>query len=155
METMVASASQYEEDSTEPVKVNMSQLYLQAVGGEKKRRVYGLGSQASAFYPETFSSSSTTSRYDFASDEHFTQRVNEVVGQRVRVEVQELQFKMNEDVRLYKEQLEQQFQQIKIWSSLNVCLTHSLNPMPSIQILPIQLLHPHNHLQVVIMFFRL
>ena len=53
----------------------------------KKRRVYGLGSQASAFYPETFSSSSTTSRYDFTSDECFTQRVNEVVGQRVRVEV--------------------------------------------------------------------
>ena len=111
METMVASASQSEEDSMEPVEVNMSQLYLQAVGGEKKRRVYGLGSQASAFYPETFSSSSTTSRYDFTSDERFTQRVNEVVGQWVRVEVQELQFKMNEDVRLYKEQLEQQFQQ--------------------------------------------
>ena len=37
--------------------------------------------------------------------------MNEVVGQRVRVEVQELQLKMNEDVRLYKEQLEQQFQQ--------------------------------------------
>ena len=51
METMVASASQSEEDSTEPVEVNMSQLYLQAVGGEKKRRVYSLGSQASAFYP--------------------------------------------------------------------------------------------------------
>ena len=111
METMVASASQSEEDSTEPVEVNMSQLYLQAVGGEKKRRVYGLGSQASAFYPETFRSSSTTSRYDFTSDERFTQCVNEVVGQRVRVEVQELQLKMNEDVRLYKEQLEQQFQQ--------------------------------------------
>ena len=111
METMVASASQSGEDSTEPVEVNMSQLYLQAVGGEKKRRVYGLGSQASAFYPETFSSSSTTSRYDFTFDECFTQRVNEVVGQRVRVEVQELQLKMNEDVRLYKEQLEQQFQQ--------------------------------------------
>ena len=111
METMVASASQSEEDSTEPVEVNMSQLYLQAVGGEKKRRVYGLGSQASTFYPETFSSSSTTSRYDFTSDERFTQRVNEVVGQRVRVEVQELQLKMNEDMRLYKVQLEQQFQQ--------------------------------------------
>ena len=110
METMVASASQSEEDSTELVEVNMSHLYLQSVEGEKKRRVYGLGSQASAFYPETFSSSSTTSRYDFTSDERFTQRVNEVVGQRVRVEVQELQLKMNEDVRLYKEQLEQQFQ---------------------------------------------
>ena len=107
---MVASASQSEEDS-KPVEVNMSQLYLQAGGGEKKRRVYGLGSQASAFYPETFSSSSTTSRYDFTSDERFTQLVNEVIGQRVRVEVQELQLKMNEDVRLYKEQLEQQFQQ--------------------------------------------
>ena len=33
METMVASASQSEEDSTELVEVNMSQLYLQAVEG--------------------------------------------------------------------------------------------------------------------------
>lgn len=39
-------------------------LYYQAVGGNKKRRVYGVGSQASTFYSQSFhtSFSSTTSR---------------------------------------------------------------------------------------------
>ena len=88
---MVASASQATEMSTEPVKVDMSEIYLQVAGSEKKRRVYGLGSLASTFYPENFSSSSTTSRYDFTSDERFKQRVDEVVEQKVEVRVQELQ----------------------------------------------------------------
>ena len=103
---MVASASQMTEGSTEPVEVNVSEIYLQVVGSEKRRRVYGLGSLASTFYPENFSSSSTTSRYDFTSDERFKQRVDEVVEQKVEVRVQELQQKMNEDMRIYKEQVQ-------------------------------------------------
>ena len=114
METMVSTTSQSEEESTEPV--DMSQIYLQVVGGEKKRRVYGLGSQASAYYPEKFSSSSTTtSRFHFTSDEQFTQRVDEVVGQKVQELKQkmneELQQKMNEDMRLYKEQVQREVKQ--------------------------------------------
>ena len=91
MESMVASASQATEGSTEPVEVDMSEIYLQVAGSAKKRRVYGLGSLTSTFYPETFSSSSTTSRYNFTSDEHFKQHMNEVVEQKVEVHVQELQ----------------------------------------------------------------
>ena len=80
---MVSTTSQFEEESTEPA--DMSQIYLQVVGGEKKTRVYGLSSQASAYYPEKFSSSSTTtSRFHFTSDEQFTQCVDEVVGQKVQ-----------------------------------------------------------------------
>lgn len=102
---MVSTTSQSEEESMEPV--DMSQIYLQVVGGEKKRRVYGLGSQASAYYPEKFSSSSTTSRFHFTSDEQFTQRVDEVVGQKV----EELKQKMTEDMRLYKEQVQRDVKQ--------------------------------------------
>ena len=83
MESMVASASQMTDGSTEPVDVDVSKIYLQVVGGEKKRRVYGLGSLASTFYPENFSSSSTTSRYDFTSNERFKQHMNKVVEQKV------------------------------------------------------------------------
>ena len=113
MESMISSASQSEEESTEPV--DMSQIYLEVVGGEKKRRVYGLGSQASAYYPENFSSSSTTSRFHFPSDEQFAKRVDEVVGQKVQELQQkmneELQQKMNEDMRLYKEQVQREVKQ--------------------------------------------
>ena len=110
MESMISFASQSEEESTEPV--DMSQIYLEVVGGEKKRRVYGLGSQASAYYPENFSSSSTTSRFHFTSDEQFAKRVDEVVGQKVQELQQkineELQQKMNEDMRVYKEQVQRE-----------------------------------------------
>ena len=109
---MVASASQATEGSTEPVEVDMSEIYLQVAGSEKKRRVYGLGSLASTFYPENFSSSSTTSRYDFTSDERFKQHMDEVVEQKVEVRVQELQQKMNEDMRIYKEQVQRDQQKM-------------------------------------------
>ncbi|GJR98566.1 hypothetical protein Tco_0270740 [Tanacetum coccineum] len=40
--------------------VNESALYYEAVGGVKKRNVYGLGSQASAYYPNPANKTSTT-----------------------------------------------------------------------------------------------
>ncbi|GJW06916.1 PDR ABC-type transporter family protein [Tanacetum coccineum] len=42
------------------VRVNESSLYYEAVGGVKKRNVYGLGSQAFAYYPNPASRSSKT-----------------------------------------------------------------------------------------------
>ena len=109
---MVASTSQATEGSTEPVEVDMSEIYLQVAGSAKKRRVYGLGFLASTFYPETFSCSSTTSRYDFTSDERFKQHMDEVVEQKVEERVQELQQKMNEDMRIYKEQVQRDQQKM-------------------------------------------
>ncbi|XP_021624973.1 uncharacterized protein LOC110624161 [Manihot esculenta] len=60
--TLKEQASQINNDSTEASRIDEAQLYFEAVGGEKKRRVYGLGSQASVFFPnKSFASTSFTS----------------------------------------------------------------------------------------------
>ena len=54
MENMVAIASQLTDESTEAPKIDVAHIYLQAVGVEpKNRRVYGLGTHASTFYPDS------------------------------------------------------------------------------------------------------
>ncbi|XP_021598825.1 uncharacterized protein LOC110604826 [Manihot esculenta] len=55
--TLKEQASQTDNDSTEASCIDEAQLYFEAVGGEKKRRVYGLGSQASVFFPNKCSAS--------------------------------------------------------------------------------------------------
>ena len=58
---MKEQASQTDNDSSQASRINEAQLYFEAVGGEKKRRVYGLGSQASVFFPnKSFASTSFT-----------------------------------------------------------------------------------------------
>ena len=52
-------ASQIQEGDNEPPIVDKKKLFYQPVGEEKKRRVYGVGSQASIFYPQLSQSSST------------------------------------------------------------------------------------------------
>ena len=52
---MLASASQPLEDGSQPPPVDIDALYLQAADGEKKRRIYGLGSK-SAFHPSSLQS---------------------------------------------------------------------------------------------------
>ncbi|XP_021631870.1 uncharacterized protein LOC110629267 [Manihot esculenta] len=47
------AATQQQKGSNEPTPINEAQLYYEAVGGQKKSRVYGLGSQASAYFHET------------------------------------------------------------------------------------------------------
>ena len=78
---MVAFASQLPEDSTDSPEVDVTRIYLQAVGVEqKKRRVYGLGSQASTFYPESISSSSAAStQYDTLFDERLREELQGIV----------------------------------------------------------------------------
>ncbi|XP_043807323.1 uncharacterized protein LOC122721967 [Manihot esculenta] len=44
------ATTQQQEGSNEPMPINEAQLYYEAVGGQKKSRVYGLGSQASAYF---------------------------------------------------------------------------------------------------------
>nr|XP_033515360.1 uncharacterized protein LOC117279848 [Nicotiana tomentosiformis] len=41
-------------------EVDVNRLYFEVVGGEKKRRVYGLGSQALTLYPDSNSATSRT-----------------------------------------------------------------------------------------------
>ena len=84
MENMVAIASQLIDESTEAPKIDVAHIYLHAVGVEpKKRRVYGLGTHASTFYPDSVSSSSSASSH-----------YNTLFDERLREELQEIQEKM-------------------------------------------------------------
>ena len=64
MENMVVIVSQLTDESTEAPEIDVAHIYLPAVGVElKKRRVYGLGTHASTFYPDSVSSSSSASSH--------------------------------------------------------------------------------------------
>ncbi|XP_050231670.2 uncharacterized protein LOC126680571 [Mercurialis annua] len=67
IQAAVDLASQPLEDGTTPV-VDINAIYYDVVGGEKKRRVYGLGSQASVFYPRHLPSTSTPSNCSTSDD---------------------------------------------------------------------------------------
>ncbi|XP_057993081.1 uncharacterized protein LOC110642183 [Hevea brasiliensis] len=56
-------SSQPQEGCNDPPIVDEVALYYQVVGGEKKNRVYGIGSQASIFYPSSSHGSSSTASY--------------------------------------------------------------------------------------------
>ena len=69
----MSSASQPLDDSSQPPSVGIDTLYFEAVGGEKRRRVYGLGSRVASIYP--YSCQSTVSSHSSAS----AARVREIV----------------------------------------------------------------------------
>ena len=56
------NASQPSEESSESCEVDESEIYLEAVGGLKKQRIYGLGSEASALYSSFSLSIGSSSR---------------------------------------------------------------------------------------------
>ena len=95
MENMVAIASQLTDESTEAPKIDVAHIYLQAVGVEpKKRRVYGLGTHASTFYPDSVSSSSSASSH-----------YNTLFDERLREELQEIQEICIEKMKRYSRRM--------------------------------------------------
>nr|GME12116.1 probable inactive protein kinase DDB_G0270444 [Ipomoea batatas] len=60
---MMLQRKRWPEESTEPPVINMSQLYVDVVGGVKKQRIYGLGTKASSFINSNSCSSSSTSQF--------------------------------------------------------------------------------------------
>nr|GMD45288.1 uncharacterized protein LOC109149905 [Ipomoea batatas] len=56
------AATQEAEGSTESPNIDMSQLYVDVVGGVKKQRIYGLGTKSSSFITLTSCGSSATSQ---------------------------------------------------------------------------------------------
>ncbi|KAJ9168405.1 hypothetical protein P3X46_019933 [Hevea brasiliensis] len=56
----IKQSSQPQEGCSDPPIVDEVALYYQVVGGEKKNRVYGIGSQASIFYPSSSHGSSSS-----------------------------------------------------------------------------------------------
>ena len=73
-----ASISQTQEENSESMQVDMSQLFLQVVGGQKKQRVYGLGSQAEAFYPDSFTGSASSRMRYTLPDPAMEERLREI-----------------------------------------------------------------------------
>ena len=59
MTSRLAAESQPPEGSSEPRAVDPDAIYIDVVGGLKKQRIYGLGSQASAYHSSLASSSSS------------------------------------------------------------------------------------------------
>ena len=106
MENMVVIASQLTDDSTEAPEVDVANIYLQAVGVERKRqRVYGLGTHASSFYLDSISSSSSaSSRYSTLFDE------------RLREELQGIEDNLqrkNEEIQQKNEEMQKQIEDMK------------------------------------------
>ena len=106
MENMVAIASQLTDESTVAPKIDVAHIYLQAVGVEpKKQRVYGLGTHASTFYPDSVSSSSSAAS-------HF----NTLFDERLREELQEIQENLhikNEEIQQKNEEMQKQIEEMK------------------------------------------
>ena len=106
MENMVAIASQLTDESTEAPKIDVAHIYLQAVGVEpKKRRVYGLGTHASTFYPDSVSSSSSASSH-----------YNTLFDGRLREELQEIQknlHRKNEEIQQKNKEMQKQIEEMK------------------------------------------
>ena len=73
-----ASISQTQEENSESMQVDISQLFLQVVGGQKKQRVYGLGSQAEAFYPDSFTGSASSRIRYTLPDPAMEERLREI-----------------------------------------------------------------------------
>ena len=103
---MVAIASQLTDESTKAPKIDVAHIYLQAVGVEpKKRRVYGLGTHASTFYPDSVSSSSSASSH-----------YNTLFDERLREELQEIQENLhikNEEIQQKNEEMQKQIEEMK------------------------------------------
>ena len=103
---MVAIASQLTDESTEAPNIDVAHIYLQAVGVEpKKRRVYGLGTHASTFYPDSVSSSSSTSSH-----------YNTLFDERLRKELQEIEENLhikNEEIQQKNEEMQKQIEEMK------------------------------------------
>ena len=106
MENMFVIASQLTDESTEAPKIDVAHIYLQAVGVEpKKRRVYGLGTHASTFYPDSVSSSSSASSH-----------YNTLFDERLREELQEIQenlHRKNEEIHQKNEEMQKQIEEMK------------------------------------------
>ena len=90
--------SQPSEGSSEPLEVDKSEIFLEAAGGVKKQRIYGLGSESSSLYSRYSWSSSSSSR---AQQEALELR-GTVASQQVQLQQQQtqLQEKMEEQMRL-------------------------------------------------------
>ncbi|KAF2302996.1 hypothetical protein GH714_012460 [Hevea brasiliensis] len=81
------------------ISINVNHLYLDIVDGEKKRRVYGLGSYASTLYPDSFSSFATSRRTAIMTDH--------VADERIRVLEEEIMHMRENQERILQQSVEE------------------------------------------------
>ena len=103
---MVAIASQLTNESTEAPEIDVAHIYLQVIRVEpKKRRVYGLGTHASTFYPDSVSSSSSaSSHYNTLFDEWLWEELQEI---------QENLHRKKEEIQQKNEEMQKQIEKMK------------------------------------------
>ncbi|KDP42436.1 hypothetical protein JCGZ_00233 [Jatropha curcas] len=124
----VQTESQPQDGSCDPCSVDVAQIYLQEVGGVKKRQVYGLGSQASVLFGRSSASSSfATSRLQ---NNNIDSRIQEMEQRMKELEMRHQQ---------QQEELQQQVQQ-QVAKLLRSHLVAMAGGLPAPPTLPSQ--HP-------------
>ncbi|XP_058001603.1 uncharacterized protein LOC110634760 isoform X2 [Hevea brasiliensis] len=104
--TFVDARSQsINDDDSQEISINVNRLCLDIVGGEKKQRVYGLGSHASTLYPDSFSSSATSRRTATVIDN--------VTNERIRVLEEEIVRKKENQERILKQCIEDEVSRLR------------------------------------------
>src|SRR4051812_29180295 len=101
------------DNSSEPVVIDESQLYLKAAAGMNKQRLYGVGSQACSFYPDEAGSSSMSSRMRQAALQEEVNRLqqeSELLQEKVRQQHEEMRQQLQEVVR---QQLQEERQRME------------------------------------------
>ncbi|XP_049377785.1 uncharacterized protein LOC125842527 [Solanum stenotomum] len=102
MEVVLAAAiSSSSNDSQEVQELDINNLYFDVVGGEKKRRVYGLGSQGLALYQDQ--NSVTSRNLPAVSDD--------VAEKRIKLLEEEVLHMRENQERILQERLEAEVQQ--------------------------------------------
>ncbi|XP_006344949.1 uncharacterized protein [Solanum tuberosum] len=102
MEVVLAAAiSSSSDDSQEVQELDINNLYFDVVGGEKKRRVYGLGSQGLALYQDQ--NSITSRNLPAVSDD--------VAEKRIKLLEEEVLHMRENQERVLQERLEAEVQQ--------------------------------------------
>ena len=103
----MSSASQPLDDGSQPPPVDIDTLYFEVVGGEKRRRVYGLGSRAASIYPS--SCQSTGSSHSSAS----IARVREIVQQELADKTAEMEDRAIAELTAERERFHEMQEQMR------------------------------------------
>ena len=95
-------------EGSEPLQVDESEIYLEAVGGLKKQRVYGLGSDASSLYSNLSFTFGSSARAQQEALEQEVRELRETVAlQQVLLQQQqeEMQRQMQQQMQLMQEEM--------------------------------------------------
>ena len=96
--------SQPSEGSSDPIEVDETEIFLEAVGGLKKQRIYGLGSESSSLYSRFSWSASSSSRAQQEALEQEVRQLRETVASQ-QAQMQETVALQQAEMRLMQEEM--------------------------------------------------